>query len=956
MAKKLLNFKAKKFNPGGNHKLTVLLWIIAFASIGGVVALYLTQAAEPLIVDASIPQPRNVQAFGDDRVITVTWEDNEDATTVGYYVTYKKTGAVSIEGVKQAEDNMVQIQPVENGQEYTITVQSARGTYVRYDNTDIGGGSVNQFARANGRVSTAVTTTATPSSARVDAMRQRLTGFFDDFNTPSNPLDETKWNNAAAGCVETNTAGQFINAQFHAHNTVRSGWCDRGSLVTRTRAFFDTSNATESAPAQIEWDMDGVTEGRDTWYLDIVPKDSRKDGTNIDITGHNDMFHSDNEDPGNMLRINPNRGGMTIVYYDTNREAQNLNVFDGATACGQWWQGPTVVNWDACDASQKTGSFSPLAQPSTGLHPRANVRRHWVVQMTPTKVFVYVDNVKVADATLPAAFAAKKSFGIHSNLFSYNTGKDHNPDWGGRAYPYVQMFHWDNFGFTGPAPTTVVHNYIDGGRDGKTPNYFLNNGPTARTERGQRALIIPIPDDIGSPIDDKGTFYFTIQNLGYQQYTWRSGDHILFNGVRYDFPDPRQNMVNPRTGELTGAITPYAATIKINKADIRKGDNAVKFNFVGSGSNVSSDFINVHLELEYAKSGASIPSYTQPVQIFGQAFSRIVEPSLTNCDSYNFIEQDLNLPYLAGRNNLSVGPCVLLNTMPAHNPSHYGSAPTPVPTPDTTPPTVSLTAPANNTSLTGNTVVATAAASDNVAVGSVAFYIGNVLQSTDTSAPYEATLDFTSLAAGSYAVTARAYDASNNSATTSAVTVIKPIPADTTAPAITGFTPANGYDVPAGATSLTLTANVTDAVGVTRVDFFVDSALVATRSTPVSGSTYSYEFNPSSLQAGNHLWRVEARDAAGNVRVSNNWNFDTVTPTTAPDPDPEPTPNPVPTPNPTPAKVGDLTGDGRISFADLALLLASYGKTVPANQNGDLNGSGTVTFADLALLLANYGK
>ena len=85
-------------------------------------------------------------------------------------------------------------------------------------------------------------------------------------------------------------------------------------------------------------------------------------------------------------------------------------------------------------------------------------------------------------------------------------------------------------------------------------------------------------------------------------------------------------------------------------------------------------------------------------------------------------------------------------------------------TADTTPPTVS----ASETGTSG-TISLAATASDNVGVAKVEFYVDNVLKATDTTSPYSATLDSTTLANGSHTLTAKAYDAANNVGTSSAV-------------------------------------------------------------------------------------------------------------------------------------------------------------------------------------------
>ena len=92
---------------------------------------------------------------------------------------------------------------------------------------------------------------------------------------------------------------------------------------------------------------------------------------------------------------------------------------------------------------------------------------------------------------------------------------------------------------------------------------------------------------------------------------------------------------------------------------------------------------------------------------------------------------------------------------------------------DTTPPVVSLTAPANGSTLSGS-VSLNASASDNVGVTKVEFYCdGAVLVGTATVAPYSVLCDTRTMPNGSHSFYAKAYDAAGNSTTsvTSLVTV-----------------------------------------------------------------------------------------------------------------------------------------------------------------------------------------
>ncbi len=101
---------------------------------------------------------------------------------------------------------------------------------------------------------------------------------------------------------------------------------------------------------------------------------------------------------------------------------------------------------------------------------------------------------------------------------------------------------------------------------------------------------------------------------------------------------------------------------------------------------------------------------------------------------------------------------------------------TPTPTPtqapgDTTPPTVAITSPSNGSSVFRNfTYTIRANATDNVKVDRVEFYINGTLRSTDKTSPYTASWRVPNVKNAAYTITAKAYDTSGNSAS-STVTV-----------------------------------------------------------------------------------------------------------------------------------------------------------------------------------------
>lgn len=90
---------------------------------------------------------------------------------------------------------------------------------------------------------------------------------------------------------------------------------------------------------------------------------------------------------------------------------------------------------------------------------------------------------------------------------------------------------------------------------------------------------------------------------------------------------------------------------------------------------------------------------------------------------------------------------------------------------DTTPPAVTLTAPADGSTLSGVATIS-ANASDDVAVAGVQFLVnGNPVGAEDVEAPYSTSWDTRTVPNGSYTIAASARDAAGNAATTAAVSV-----------------------------------------------------------------------------------------------------------------------------------------------------------------------------------------
>ena len=124
---------------------------------------------------------------------------------------------------------------------------------------------------------------------------------------------------------------------------------------------------------------------------------------------------------------------------------------------------------------------------------------------------------------------------------------------------------------------------------------------------------------------------------------------------------------------------------------------------------------------------------------------------------------------------------------------------------DTTPPTTSITAPANNATVSG-TITVTATASDNVGVTQVQLYVDGALASTDAASPYTFSLNTNSLANGTHTLMTKAYDAAGNVGSSANVSVTVSNAAQTLTASLTA-SPSSG-NAPL-TTSLTATAGGT---------------------------------------------------------------------------------------------------------------------------------------------------
>lgn len=175
----------------------------------------------------------------------------------------------------------------------------------------------------------------------------------------------------------------------------------------------------------------------------------------------------------------------------------------------------------------------------------------------------------------------------------------------------------------------------------------------------------------------------------------------------------------------------------------------------------------------------------------------------------------------------TIGPC--------------GGSTNPSPTVTFATPTVSGTAPA--------TVTLSATATDDGSISKVEFYNGTTLLNTDTTSPYS--YSWTSVAAGTYSVSAKAYDNLNATATASTSVTVNSannLTVTLTTPVVSGNAPAT--------VNLSATASASPGT-ITKVEFFNGSNLLFSDTS----SPYSYSW--TGVAAGTYSITAKATDNAG---------------------------------------------------------------------------------------------
>jgi hypothetical protein len=188
---------------------------------------------------------------------------------------------------------------------------------------------------------------------------------------------------------------------------------------------------------------------------------------------------------------------------------------------------------------------------------------------------------------------------------------------------------------------------------------------------------------------------------------------------------------------------------------------------------------------------------------------------------------------------------------------------------NTTPPTVTITAPANNANLSGLSTPVSSEASDTVEVTRQDYSITgpNFYSFANSQSGPHGSFQWSiaDLPTGDYTIRVKAYDAENNTADATPVTVH--LVNDSLPPTVRITSPAYGSTLSAG-TPFDITVDASDNVGVTQVLIYAGQINTLYKVAERTAGPWTFHLDPAGLDGTAQTYRAVAYDASGNHTTS----------------------------------------------------------------------------------------
>lgn len=387
----------------------------------------------------------------------------------------------------------------------------------------------------------------------------------------------------------------------------------------------------------------------------------------------------------------------------------------------------------------------------------------------------------------------------------------------------------DNFeGVAGVAWGNPIMPLLVLGSDGYATYYDIARAITYAADQGVRVINI----SLGGPNSSS-----TVQNA--VDYAWNRGAMVFACAHNYSTSAP---------------YYPAACTHAVAVSATTASDTLASFSNYGDWIDLAAPGVSILTTTRGGGYGAcNGTSFSSPIAAGLAALILSANPSLTNAQVLEIMTKnadDLGQPgfdqyYGYGRVNAYTS---LQAAMAA------------APQPDVTAPSVALTAPENGSTVNG-IVTVSVLATDDVGVESVGLYLNGTLFATAGAEPYQFSWDTKDYPDGLYELLAIACDYAGNAGQSGSISVNVSNSQDDSAPTVAITSPAAGSSI--SKTTVKITVNASDNVGVSKLELYIDGAL----RTVTSQSYLSWSWNTRKEARGQHIISAKAYDAAGNAQT-----------------------------------------------------------------------------------------
>ncbi len=369
------------------------------------------------------------------------------------------------------------------------------------------------------------------------------------------------------------------------------------------------------------------------------------------------------------------------------------------------------------------------------------------------------------------------------------------------------------------------------------------------------------PVDFNGAIGGVGSFNVTASGTGSLYYQWQRNTG---NGLWHDV----ERMANFSTETIKQEMNGWKYRVVISDNNGSTVSNVATLSTTGGGNNPPTVSIT---------SPADGSTFTAPASITINATASDADGSIAKVEFFNgntLLGTDTTAPYSYNWSNVGAGSYSI--TAKAYDDKGAtaiaGAVNITITDPVNELPVVSISSPTNGATFTAPAIItinATATDADG-SIAKVEFFNGNVLLGTDTTAPYS--YNWSNVGAGSYSITAKAYDDKGATATSTAVNLTVTDPANEL-PTVSITSPADGSTFTAPA-SITINATATDADGsIAKVEFFSGNVLLGT------DTTAPYSYNWSNVGASSYSIMAKAYDDKGATATSTAVNLTVTDPT-----------------------------------------------------------------------------